>query len=79
VKIDATTIEFRFTSNSNAAWVDVHYLVDGANQQNFRMAKGGNLHTKSVTGLSPGKVITYWFTYEKAGLATDTPRQTFTM
>lgn len=76
--LNSTQAQIWFTSNVNSTWVDVHYLVNNAGQQNFRMTKNGNTHTQTVSGLSAGSVITYWFTYEKAGLAYDTGQFTYT-
>ncbi len=71
-RLNGTQAQIWFTSNVNSGWVDVHYTVAGGGQQNFRMAKNGNTHTQTVSGLVAGNVISYWFTYEKAGLAYDT-------
>ena len=79
-RLNATQAQITFTSNVNSAWVDVHYTVTGGccGQQNFRMTKNGSTWTQTVSGLSTGSVITYWFTYEKAGLAYDTAHYTYT-
>jgi hypothetical protein len=42
------------------------------------MTKNGNTHTQTVSGLVAGNVISYWFTYEKAGLAYDTGSFSYT-
>jgi hypothetical protein len=67
-----------FTPTTPAAYVDVHYLVNGAGQQNFRMTDGAGTWTQNVTGLAAGTVLTYWFTYEKNGPQYDTPHFTYT-
>lgn len=69
-------IDFRPTTA--AAYVDVHYLVGGAGQQNFRMTNNGGTWTQTVNSLSTGTVLTYWFTYEKNGPQYDTPQFTYT-
>jgi len=61
-----------------ALYVDVHYLVNGANQQNFRMANSNGTWTQTVSSLSTGNVLEYWFTYEKNGPQYDTPHFTYT-
>lgn len=67
-----------FVPTTPAAYVDVHYLVDGAGQQNFRMAVNAGSWTQTVSGLPPGSVLTYWFTYEKNGPQYDSPHFTYT-
>ena len=67
-----------FTPTTPAAYVDVHYLVNGGGQQNFRMTNSGGTWTQTVSGLSAGSVVTYWFTYEKSGPQYDTPHYTYT-
>ncbi|MEU6854943.1 glycoside hydrolase family 16 protein [Actinacidiphila alni] len=74
----ATQARISFTPTTPAAYVDVHYLVNGANQQNFRMTNSAGTWTQTVNGLSTGSVLTYWFTYEKNGPQYDSPHYTFT-
>lgn len=64
------TIWFRPTTP--ASLVDVHYLISGVPQQNFRMTNNAGSWEKTVSGLSQGTVIDYWFTYEKGGPFYDT-------
>lgn len=78
-KLNATQAQIVFTSNVNSAWVDVHYTgAPGLGQQNFRMTRNGNTWTQTVSNLSAGTVLTYWFTYEKYGLAYDSAHYTYT-
>ena len=78
-KLNATQAQIWFTSNVNSAWVDVHYTgAPGLGQQNFRMTQSGNTWTQTVSNLTTGTVLTYWFTYEKAGLAYDTSQYSYT-
>jgi hypothetical protein len=74
----ASQAKISFTPTTAAAYVDVHYLVNGAGQQNFRMTNGGGTWTQTVGSLSTGTVLTYWFTYEKGGPQYDTPQFTYT-
>ncbi|GIF96015.1 beta-1,3-glucanase family protein [Catellatospora citrea] len=67
-----------FTPATPAALVDVHYLLPGQGQQNFRMTKNGATWEQAIGGLSTGTVVEYWFTYEKAGPLFDTPHFTYT-
>ncbi len=78
-KLNTTQAQIWFTSNVNSAWVDVHYTgAPGLGQQNFRMARNGNTWTQTVSNLTTGTVLTYWFTYEKSGLAYDTAHYSYT-
>ena len=64
------------------AFADVHYTINGAGQQNFRMAlnSASGRFEKTVTALSAGQVISYWFTYSLTGATTaDTGRFSFTV
>lgn len=58
-----------FKTPFTSAYVDVHYRVNNASQQNFRMiynsAKGR--WEKGITGTKAGDVVTADFTYEKSG------------
>jgi beta-glucanase (GH16 family) len=77
--VSSTASKVTFVSNVNSTWVDIHYTgAPGLGQQNFRMAQSGNTWTQTISGLTAGNVITYWFTYEKAGAAYDTAHFTFT-
>ncbi|SEO79807.1 Beta-1,3-glucanase [Actinacidiphila rubida] len=67
-----------FTPATASQYVDVHYLVNGAGQQNFRMTQSGGTWTRTVDQLTTGTVLTYWFTYEKNGPQYDTPQFTYT-
>jgi hypothetical protein len=77
-RLSATQAQITFTPTTAAAYVDVHYLVNNANQQNVRMTNNGGTWTQTVSGLSAGNVITYWFTYEKNGPQYDSPHYTYT-
>jgi len=64
------------------AFADVHYTINGAGQQNFRMPlnSASGPFEKTVTALSAGQVINYWFTYSVTGATTaDTGRFSFTV
>ncbi|WP_328916147.1 MULTISPECIES: glycoside hydrolase family 16 protein [unclassified Streptomyces] len=77
-RVSASSAQISFKPTTPAQYVDVHYLVNGANQQNFRMANNGGTWTQTVNGLSSGTVLTYWFTYEKNGPQYDSPHYTYT-
>jgi len=72
-----SSIEF-FVNTS--AWADVHYRINGGAQQNLRMAQSGGVNTYNVSGLAPGDVVTYFFTYWNASdnSAVDTAWATYT-
>ncbi|WP_301326524.1 chitobiase/beta-hexosaminidase C-terminal domain-containing protein [Lentzea flava] len=76
--LDATQARIDFTPTTPALYVDVHYLVTGIPQQNFRMTNNAGTWQKTVGSLSSGTVIEYWFTYEKSGPQYDTPHFTYT-
>lgn len=64
------------------AFADVHYTINGVGQQNFRMPFNSAIgrFEKTVTALSAGQVISYWFTYSLTGAtAADTGRFSFTV
>ncbi|GAA5023682.1 chitobiase/beta-hexosaminidase C-terminal domain-containing protein [Kitasatospora paranensis] len=74
----ATQALISFTPTTPALYVDVHYLVNSANQQNIRMVNGSGTWTWTVGGLATGNVLDYWFTYEKSGPQYDTPHFGYT-
>ncbi len=76
--LSATEARISFTPTTAAVYVDVHYLVNGANQQNFRMTNNSGTWTQTVGSLSSGNVVDYWFTYEKSGPQYDTPHFSYT-
>jgi hypothetical protein len=75
----ASQIVISFTPTTTAVYVDVHYLVNGLNQQNFRMTNASGTWTKTVSSLAAGNLVEYWFTYEKSGPQYDTPHFTYTV
>lgn len=74
----ATQAKIWFTPTTLSALVDVHYLIAGIPQQNFRMTNNGGTWEKTVSNLSGGTHIEYWFTYEKGGPLYDTPHFSYT-
>ncbi|NQY64363.1 MAG: thiol oxidoreductase [Alteromonadaceae bacterium] len=46
-----------------SGWADVHYILNGAGQQNFRMTNTGSSNVKALSGLTNGDSIDYSFTY----------------
>lgn len=66
----ATSVEFYA---NNITWADVHYTVNAGSQQNIRMTRSGNNNIYTVTGLSSGTIVRYFFTIANSdGGATDT-------
>lgn len=60
-------------------WADIHYKIDGGTQQNVRMSQSGTKSTYTISGLSSGKKVTYWFTYaDTNGVAKDSASYTYT-
>lgn len=78
VQIGADQARVSFTPTTPASLVDVHYVVDRADQQNFRMKEENGTWRHTITGLRANDVITYWFTYEKSGRLIDSSPYTFT-
>ncbi|MEY9863881.1 hypothetical protein ABH935_009534, partial [Catenulispora sp. GAS73] len=77
-QLNATQAQLSITPTTPAAYVDVHYLVNGGGQQNFRMTNNAGTWTQTVSSLTTGTVLEYWFTYEKNGAQYDTPHFTYT-
>jgi hypothetical protein len=64
---------------NNAPWADVHYTINGAGQQNFRMAPSGGNNTFTLSNVPGGATVVYRFTIGVAtGGATETAWVTFT-
>lgn len=49
---------------NTSGWADVHYMLNGAGQQNFRMSNDGSSNARVLSGLTDGDVIEYSFTYQ---------------
>jgi CxxC motif-containing protein (DUF1111 family) len=64
---------------NEAAWADLHYRLNGALQQNVRMAVVNGRNDFTVGGLSDGSRIDYNFTYfdGACSCAIDTPLTTY--
>lgn len=81
ISTSSTQGEFWFApSGWNAGYVIVHYVVPGHGQQNVTMTYNSSTARWEFTagGMSPRQVITYSFTYQKAGLQHDTNWYTWT-
>jgi hypothetical protein len=76
--LNATQAQISFTPTTPAVYVDVHYTGTGQGQQNVRMTLSGGTWRTTVSGLSTGTVVDYWFTYEKNGPQYDTPHFSYT-
>ena len=67
-----------FKSSVNTSWVDVHYSVNGGDQQNLRMSyNSGSSRYEQVVNSAAGKTLKYSFTYNNGNPAYDTPTYTF--
>lgn len=77
-RLSSTQAQLSFKPTTPALYVDVHYLLNGGAQQNFRMAQSGGTWTQTVSGLSSGGKLEYWFTYEKSGPQYDSVHYTYT-
>ncbi|MFJ5304387.1 hypothetical protein [Streptomyces sp. NPDC088350] len=76
-RLSDSQAQITFLPTTPAAYVDVHYLINNAGRQNFRMTNSGGTWTQNVT-LTAGSTLTYWFTYEKNGPQYDSPHYTYT-
>ncbi|MGW3310231.1 glycoside hydrolase family 16 protein [Streptomyces sp. NPDC001073] len=76
-RVSANQAQITFTPTTPATYVDVHYLVNGAGQQNVRMTNSSGAWTQNVS-IATGSTLTYWFTYEKNGPQYDSPHYTYT-
>ncbi|WP_035795202.1 chitobiase/beta-hexosaminidase C-terminal domain-containing protein [Kitasatospora mediocidica] len=76
--VSASQAQITFTPTTPALYVDVHYLINGTGQQNFRMTNNAGSWTQTVSSLTTGTLLEYWFTYEKNGPQYDTPHFTYT-
>jgi hypothetical protein len=78
-QLNATQARISFTPTTPALYVDVHYIgAPGLGQQNVRMTNNAGTWQHTVSNLTTGTVLTYWFTYEKNGPQFDTPQFTYT-
>ncbi|NQY37582.1 MAG: hypothetical protein HRT37_21990 [Alteromonadaceae bacterium] len=76
--IVASVDSIDFFVNVNA-WADVHYILNGGGQQNFRMTNTANGNIKTLSGLNHGDIIGYNFTYfDDDGTAKDSVWTTYT-
>jgi endoglucanase Acf2 len=67
---------FVFQGKKNFNFVDIHYVIDGF-QQDFRLsALEERIWSFNINNLSEGEVITYWFTYGDT-VAMDTPKREY--
>jgi carbohydrate binding protein with CBM56 domain/chitobiase/beta-hexosaminidase-like protein len=79
-QLSSTQLQLNFTPTTPAVYVDVHYTgVPGVGQQNVRMTNGSGTWRTTVSGLSTGNTLDYWFTYEKSGPQYDTPHFSYTV
>ncbi|MCP4133735.1 MAG: glycoside hydrolase family 16 protein [bacterium] len=76
---EASSSAFTFTSNVTSTWADVHFKINGGGQMNHRMSADGNVHTHALSGLNNGDLVSYYFTYEKNGLAYNSPWKSFSV
>jgi hypothetical protein len=75
-RVSDNQAQITFLPTTPAAYVDVHYLINGSGQQNVRMTNSSGTWTQNVT-LTTGSTLTYWFTYEKNGPQYDSPHYTY--
>ncbi len=74
--LSATSVKFYVT---DAPWADVHYTINGANQQNIRMTASGTNH-EYILNAATNSVVRYFYTIgNNSGGATDTAWVQFTL
>jgi len=58
-----------------AGYVIIHYIIPGQPQQNINMTynSGAGQWEYNISGINPGQVLQYQYTYQKAGLQYDSP------
>lgn len=68
-----------FFVNISSGWADLHYIKNGAGQQNFSMPLVNGRRAYTLSNLVNGDQVRYWFTYQNpaTGLAVDTAQQTY--
>nr|WP_027091913.1 glycoside hydrolase family 64 protein [Cohnella thermotolerans] len=81
VSVSGSTATIWFNSSVNTTWVDVHYQLNGGNQQNLRMSYNSGLarYEQTVAGVASGNVLSYFFTYNNGTPAYDTSTFTYTV
>lgn len=60
-----------FTPTTPSVFVDLHYRINGVNQQNVRMINQNGIWVWAIPAFKTGDTLTYFFTYTKNGLAYD--------
>jgi len=53
-------------------WADIHYRLNGAGQQNYRMHQVNGRNERTLDNLVVGDIIDYSFTYNRSGGAVST-------
>ncbi|MNZ98440.1 Chitinase A1 precursor [compost metagenome] len=76
-RLSSTEASIYITPVTSALYVDVHYKVNGGPQLNYRMTNSSGTWKQTVSGLSAGSSIEYWFTYEKSGPQYDSAHYTY--
>lgn len=73
----STSEKITFAPTTPAVYVDIHYTVNGQNQQNVRMVNNNGTWEHTINNLSAGQTMDIWFTYEKSGPQYDSPHYTY--
>ncbi|WP_331344541.1 glycosyl hydrolase [Cellvibrio sp. UBA7661] len=75
--INGSNVEF---FANNAAWADIHFIVNGGGQQNIRMQHNAdNSNSYVLSGVAAGATVKYFFTIAQEIGAMDTPWTEFVM
>jgi hypothetical protein len=65
--LSAAQAKATFRPSVASTLVDLHYVVTGQPQQDFRMANNAGTWEWTIGGLGGGAVVAYWFTYNTNG------------
>jgi len=74
-----TTALVTFTPTQTAQYVILHYTLPGQVQQNVNMAGSNGTWTYTIPDLTSGEQVSYNYTYNFAGVQSDSPDYTYTM
>lgn len=66
-----------FAPKATARYVDIHYSLNGGDQQNFRMNETSGEWVHSIQGINDSDDLMYRFTYEREGPQYETEWYTF--
>ncbi|WP_128895307.1 glycosyl hydrolase [Longirhabdus pacifica] len=72
------TLTLKFTPASFAAFVNIHYVLNNGQQLNYTMTDVNGVWEFTIPNISADDIIDHSYTYEKNGLAYDSPWYAYT-